>query len=71
MLRQRVHTLDPADGQPGQVPRINDAGTGVEWGDASEVLTSMLAHLVTTDAAGDFVDVWTEDGEHLYVEVPL
>jgi len=33
--------------------------------------TTFLAHVTTTDASGDFVDVWTDEGNHLYAEESL
>ncbi len=36
----KVWRIDPATGQPGQVPVINPAGTSVEWEDVSAIPTS-------------------------------
>ena len=68
MKRLPVHNLDPATGADGQVPVI--ASGKFVIGDPA-MATTFLAHVTATDAAGDFVDVWTDEGNHLYVEESL
>ena len=68
MKRRPVHNLDPAGGSDGQVPVI--AGGKFVIGDPATA-TTFLAFVTTTNSAGDFVDVWTDEGNHLYVEESL
>lgn len=47
--------------------------TGIPIGGlpVTEVLNTWLVPLTATDENGDFVFVWTEDGELIWIEVPL
>ena len=68
MKRRPVHNLDPTGGTEGQVPVIS-GGKFVLADIASG--STFLAHVTATNASGDFVDVWTDEGNHLYVEESL
>jgi hypothetical protein len=68
--RRPVHNLDPAEGTDGQVPVI--VGGKFVIGDAAATPGAvLLVHVTATDPSGDFVDVWTDEGDHLYVEASL
>lgn len=71
--RLPAHAIDPGSGTDGQTLVVSGGKfvvSDLPAGAASDLAT-WLVPLVTTNGNGDFDFVWSEEGELIYMEVPL
>lgn len=71
MPRVPVNWLDTAGGSPGQMPRINDAGTEMEYVDPPGSSSGGSGPVpLTTEIAGEPGFVWDDDNQLVMTEAP-